>query len=633
LVDVFVSYKQEEREAVQIIASTLADLKLDIWFDTKLRAGGSFDEEIAAALRAANAVLVCWTPAAIQSEWVRAEATDGLNKNRLAACFLHPTELIPPFNLTHAENLSAWAGQTDDPAWIKLLERIGELVGRPGLATYHAAMRAGASIQELQGWAKANGADPMVDTIWARIALIEGEGAEGRLAREKAEARAAAEKRKAQAEKSRRLIRERGLRDPVRERRRFLVMAGSIAGIAMLVIGAIVYLTDAQARDRFLRDEVTTTEHARIFLANNTWHHWHPITAAALEKFQRLDAEAWLSARTDGSIKALEAYVADAQNTPQGKSLEDAKKMLASAKQVLNVQTLLARMRFYDGQVTGTYDQATKKAIALFRFRHNMPVSEEIDDSLMHKLGEALEWWSHPRLEELHAHSLEPPTEVDYLRFAEGLGVDAATIKAVIEVEAEARAKSLTGFDKDGRIWILFERHIFHRLTGGRFDDSHPNISSPTAGGYGSTNAQYERLAEAYSLDPEAALNATDWGRFGVTGFLHKINGYDTVGELVRFMSQSEANQLEAGLLGFIRVNHLDVPLQRHDWAEFVRRYNGPHYLANQYDQRLSDAYRRIAAELGASTAPGWASAQPPVPPTSKDSPTVRETPENPPAQ
>jgi len=116
LVDVFVSYKQEEREAVQIIASTLADLKLVIWFDTKLRAGGSFDEEIAAALRAANAVLVCWTPAAIQSEWVRAEATDGLNKNRLAACFLHPTELIPPFTLTHAENLSAWAGQTDDPA-------------------------------------------------------------------------------------------------------------------------------------------------------------------------------------------------------------------------------------------------------------------------------------------------------------------------------------------------------------------------------------------------------------------------------------------------------------------------------------------------------------------------------------
>jgi hypothetical protein len=111
LVDVFVSYKQEEREAVQIIASSLADLKLDVWFDTKLRAGGSFDEEIATALQAEKAVLVCWTHTAIQSEWVRAEATEGRNRNRWSLASCSPTELIPPFNLVHAENLTSWAGR------------------------------------------------------------------------------------------------------------------------------------------------------------------------------------------------------------------------------------------------------------------------------------------------------------------------------------------------------------------------------------------------------------------------------------------------------------------------------------------------------------------------------------------
>src|SRR5260370_35562599 len=45
LVDVFVSYKQEERDAGQIIASSLADLKLDAWFNTKLRPAGSFAAE------------------------------------------------------------------------------------------------------------------------------------------------------------------------------------------------------------------------------------------------------------------------------------------------------------------------------------------------------------------------------------------------------------------------------------------------------------------------------------------------------------------------------------------------------------------------------------------------------------
>ena len=102
MVDVFISYKQEEREAVQIIASSLNDLKLSVWFDTKLRAGGSFDEEIAAALTDAKCVLVCWTPAAMQSEWVRGEATQGKEGNRLAACMLQPTTLIPPFNLVNA---------------------------------------------------------------------------------------------------------------------------------------------------------------------------------------------------------------------------------------------------------------------------------------------------------------------------------------------------------------------------------------------------------------------------------------------------------------------------------------------------------------------------------------------------
>jgi hypothetical protein len=406
---------------VQIIASFLADLKLDVWFDTKLRAGGSFDEEIATALQAAKAVLVCWTHAAIQSEWVRAEATQGRDRNRLVACFLQPTELIPPFNLVHAENLTSWAGQTEDPAWIKLLERIGELTGRSGLASYHAAMRAGASIQELKDWAQANGADPLSDTVWARIAVVEGEGAEARLARERAEARAAAERRKAQAEKSRRLIRERGLRDPARERRRYLMMVGSIVTIFILSIGAVLYFTDAQDRDHFLRDEVTTTEQARAFLADRTWRHWHPITGAARQKFDRLDSERWLMARADGSIAALQAYIADAQHDPHGNFLNEAGKMLASAEQVIPVQRSLARMRVYNGPINGAKDRATQDAIALFRYRWNMPVSTEIDDALT--LDRALEWWTHPRLEELRAHSLEAPTEADYLRFAEILGM------------------------------------------------------------------------------------------------------------------------------------------------------------------------------------------------------------------
>jgi hypothetical protein len=472
LVDVFISYKQEEREAVSIIATSLADLKLDVWFDSKLRAGGSFDTEIAAALETAKAVLVCWTSAAIRSEWVRAEATEGRNGDRLVACFLQPTMLPPPFNLTHAENLSAWAGQRDDPAWLKLLDRIGELVGRPGLSRYYAVMRPGASIQELRDWANANGADPLIDTVWTRISLIEGEGADARLAREKAEARTAAEQRKAQAEKSRRLARERGLRDPVRERRRFLALAGSGAAIAILLIAAIWYVADWQERERVLRDEVTTTQEARTFLADRTLGGWHPIAALAREKFERLDEGAWRIARTDGSIEKLKAYIDDADQTPRGKALEQGRTMLAAAQKILSVQQKLKRMGLHSGPVNGAHDQATQEAIALFRYRWNMPVSTAVDEPLKRKLDEALDWWIHPRLEELHARSTDPPTEAEFIRLAKELGLDAATILALLEVETVD-----AGFLPDGRPKILFEAHLFSRLTGGRWDASHPDIS------------------------------------------------------------------------------------------------------------------------------------------------------------
>jgi acyl carrier protein len=602
MVDVFISYKQEEREAVQIIAVALADLKLEVWFDTKLRAGGAFDEEIAAALRDAKAVLVCWTPAAVRSEWVRGEATEGLNTARLAACFLQPTNLVPPFNLTHAENLSAWASQADDPAWLKVLDRIGELVDRPGLATYQAVMRPGASIQEMRAWVAANGADPLVETVWARIALIEGEDQRARFEREKAEARADAERRKAQSEKSRRLARERGLRDPVRERRRFAVLTGSVAAVALLAAVAVVYLTDAAGRDRVLRDDVTTPAQARAFLADNGWH---PISGPARQKFERLDANAWLAARTDGSISALEAYVADAQNTPQGNFLAPAHAMLGSARQVHQVQSLLARMRLYDGPASGTKDAATQRAIALFRYRRNMPVSADIDDALMQKLAEDLEWWTHPRLEELHATSVAPPSEADYVRLAQSLGVDAATIRALVEVETGSRP---VAFDADGRMIITFEPTQFARLTQRRYVETHPRLSARSASS-ATQKARWETLAQAFALDPDAALKATSWGRLQILGMHHERAGYKTVGEFVRVMSQSEANQLEAGLLGFIRTAGYADALRRHDWAEFARRHYGNNYRQLRLDEKLSSAYRRIAAKMASDITASRASA------------------------
>jgi hypothetical protein len=62
----------------------------------------------------------------------------------------------------------------------------------------------------------------------------------------------------------------------------------------------------------------------------------------------------------------------------------------------------------------------------------------------------------------------------------ERLRVTAAAVWAILRVETTG-----CGFLPDRRPKILFERHLFHQATGGRFSQSHPGISHPTAGGYG----------------------------------------------------------------------------------------------------------------------------------------------------
>jgi hypothetical protein len=132
--DVFISYRRDQREQVLIIADRLQDLGLSVWFDARLEAGSSFDEEINREVRSAKVVFVCWSPEAMQSRWVRAEASIGLERDVLVAAFLHPTELMPPYNLVHAANLEGWSGAHDDPQWGQVLNRVGRLVGRPDLA-------------------------------------------------------------------------------------------------------------------------------------------------------------------------------------------------------------------------------------------------------------------------------------------------------------------------------------------------------------------------------------------------------------------------------------------------------------------------------------------------------------------
>jgi hypothetical protein len=174
---------------------------------------------------------------------------------------------------------------------------------------------------------------------------------------------------------------------------------------------------------------------------------------------------------------------------------------------------------------------------------------------------------------------------------AEALHVRNPEIWAVLSVETSGY-----GYLSDRRPQILFERHIFHRVTKGMFDDG--DISDPTPGGYGPRGTpQYDRLNRAILKDRAAALQSASWGLGQIMGMNFAKAGFQGVEDMVLAMSDSEDRQLMA-MANFLTGTGLAAFLRGHDWASFARGYNGPNFAINRYDVRLNGEYQRFSAGI-----------------------------------
>jgi len=185
-----------------------------------------------------------------------------------------------------------------------------------------------------------------------------------------------------------------------------------------------------------------------------------------------------------------------------------------------------------------------------------------------------------------------PASQQGILTVLDSLGLKIPELLAVITVETSG-----CGYLSDRRPAILFERHIFSRQTGGRFDGQAPDISSSTPGGYKFGADEYPRLAKAFQLDPEAAQKSASWGIGQVMGFNFAAAGYATVDLMVQGAMASEDEQLKA-MAAFLKSSGLHRALAVHDWTSFARGYNGPDFVKNRYDVRLAGAFHQFSQAL-----------------------------------
>lgn len=183
-------------------------------------------------------------------------------------------------------------------------------------------------------------------------------------------------------------------------------------------------------------------------------------------------------------------------------------------------------------------------------------------------------------------------TEAHFIKAAAQLSVPVDYIRALHEVESSG-----TPFI-DGRPVILPEPHIFAKLTAGRYNNSHPHLSSRSWNPKlypGSQSGRYSMLADMIMLDPLAGFGAASYGGFQILGLHGSRLGRGNSMQFAWEEAQSEENQLNH-FVAFIQNDAiLWQALRKGDWVHVAKRYNGTAYYKNRYDVKLANAVRKWA--------------------------------------
>jgi hypothetical protein len=227
-------------------------------------------------------------------------------------------------------------------------------------------------------------------------------------------------------------------------------------------------------------------------------------------------------------------------------------------------------------------------------------MSAEIEKLILHRAGN-LELPADPGPDDEQSLSRLHLSDADFIEAAIMLGVPEAIIRGVAQVEASG-----TGFISDGRPQILFEAHVFRRLTNGKYDHAVDlkgrKLSSQRwdRSLYGPAGAwQHDgRLDPASKMDWAAAHKSCSWGMFQIMGENYLSTGAENLETFVQAMKESASKHLES-FVGFVSRNtQMLGSLRTKNWGLFARLYNGPMFSQNRYDKRLAQAVKDWEVKL-----------------------------------
>lgn len=124
MTDVFISYSRKDRSRADVMAKELKSRGLDVWWDTHLKAGAEFRQEIAQKLATAKAVIVIWSEESVASRFVCDEADVGAQQDTLFPVLVDLVDIPLGFRQIQTADLTRWRGKARDQSFLAFIDII-----------------------------------------------------------------------------------------------------------------------------------------------------------------------------------------------------------------------------------------------------------------------------------------------------------------------------------------------------------------------------------------------------------------------------------------------------------------------------------------------------------------------------